>query len=508
MPIFKNPTENFIDKAVNFVSPTAGLKRREARMRNAYLNTIEPLKSSRRSKRNHSAQDQRGEDQVSANDRKYMHSIVRNLAKTNPMLRGAIERFVDNVIPPDGILPNATTGNKEFNRAAERYYMSRVEQDTLEVTNRFDFAMYQKILLNRTLSDGDFLTAFTNKRKIQGIESERIITPSIYSGQEGEKVFQGVRVNSEGAPVTYYVGFRNRYGTVINSKHRGVPHRLASFSYITDRIEEYRGTSIFLPVLDHFRDMQDIIAYEKFVMKMAACVGLKITPDDTGGNSNTPFPVSNSKEKEGTTQEINEMFPGQIFNLGKMGASDVEIVGSNRPGNNFENMMVLLARIAGVGIGLPIELILLDFNRGNMASVRAALLEARKRFYAHYAIVKRFCNKHYKWVVEQGVRDGALTVPREISNSYLDVEWSEPVWNWLDPLKEIQAEGLAIAYGFKTYEDVAKQRGKDWAQIAQKLGEQQQFYIEKGAQIIIGQPGAQILEDPEEKDQQTGNNGN
>ena len=95
--------------------------------------------------------------------------------------------------------------------------------------------------------------------------------------------------------------------------------------------------------------------------------------------------------------------------------------------------------------------------------------------------------------------------PAKIANHFWRVEWSEPVWNWLDPLKEIQAEGLAIAYGFKTYEEVAKQRGKDWAQIARKLGEQQAEFQKHEAKIVIGPPGAKILG---EDDDPTGGNGN
>jgi capsid protein len=305
---------------------------------------------------------------------------------------------------------------------------------------------------------------------------------------------QGVKVNTYGAPTLYYVGARDKYGSIKEADHRGIQARDCHHSFITDRIEEYRGTSVFLPVLDHFRDIQDIINYEKFVMKLASCIGIKIMPDKETPGLNLPFPVQDTKTaSDGKTQKINSWFPAQIFDLKAMGAGDIQVVQSNRPGDNFENMMTLIARIAGVGIGLPIELVLLDYHRGNMASVRAALMEARKTFLSHYGTVKQFCQRHYRWKIGIGVSEGVLKPSAKIEKNFWSCDWSEPVWNWLDPLNEIEAEGLQIAYGFKTYEEVAKQRGKDWAQIAVQLGKEQKKFQQEEAKIIIGQPGATVL---------------
>lgn len=158
----------------------------------------------------------------------------------------------------------------------------------------------------------------------------------------------------------------------------------------------------------------------------------------------------------------------------------------------------------GAGISLPVELVLLRFHDGNMASARAALLEAQRIFFKHYSIIKAFSQWHYKRILIEGYVKGELEVPVALRRSdFWKAEWTEPHWNYIDPVNEITAEALQIAFGFKTFDEVAKQRGKDWAKIAEKLGKEYKKFNEEKVPLVIGQPGSKTVQElmfpPEQK---------
>ncbi|MCK5127552.1 MAG: phage portal protein [candidate division Zixibacteria bacterium] len=506
---FKMQDPNFLDKTINFIAPTWGMTRQQSRMRSAFLNTLEPLDSMNRSNRSHTSRNERAEDLIKANDRKLMQSLVRIGCYENPILKGMIDRMVNNVIPPGGLVPNAITEDDDFNAAAEEYYNFRSEAGRCEITGRFDDEHCQRIALRRVLADGGFGSILTNQRTQQLTEATRILTPLVYQKFEGTFLHQGVRINDAGRPITYYIGGYDRYGNIKPNKFVGIQARNFIHLFHPDRVEQYRGVSAFLPSLQNLRDVHDILKYEKFSQKMAACVSIKIKPAEGKKKIGIPFPTKdNDTAADGKNISVKEMFPGQIFDLAKMGAEDVIVNDNTRTGDNFDKMITLLSRLAGVGVGLPIELVLLDFHRGNMSSIRSVMLEARKVFFEHYGLIRRYADRRYRWILSQGVKDGILNPPASIANNYWKVEWTEPIWNYYDPLKEMAAEGMAIALGVKTHEMVAKQRGGDWAQMAIQLGKEYKAYIKEDVPIVIGDPGSKTIQELLKDDESNTNKGN
>ncbi len=476
---------NVVDKTINYFSPEAGVKRLQARKVSQYMNTVEPLKRRRHSKITVSGTPTSPENEINVYDRQYMITLSRKMARENPIMAGLLDRIVANVIPYDGLRPNAITGDDNFDDAAENYFYERSKK--CEITNRFDFAAYQEILLKSVLRDGDFGSVFTNQRRIQGIEADRIITPQAFRSEENEKVFQGVRINDHGRPINYYVGRRDKNGRVVEKDFRALRARNFIHSFRPDRIDGYRGIPVFLPVFDNLRDFQDIMDYERFALKLASSLGIKIKPQKNNGPLGETL---GSEETREGTKKIDFKPGAMVFDLGSMGAEDIEVMNYDRPGDNFNSMMELLARLIGVGIGLPIELVLLDFHRGNMASIRLALIEARKTFFRHYKIVRDFSDRYYKWIISQGVKDGILVPSKKIQNNYWKVEWTEPVWEYMNPLQDIQADAMMIEKGLATFKEIALKRGKDWARLAVQLGKEHKFFKDQDVPITIGNPGS------------------
>ena len=54
------------------------------------------------------------------------------------------------------------------------------------------------------------------------------------------------------------------------------------------------------------------------------------------------------------------------------------------------------------------------------------------------------------------------------------VKWIPPKWEWVDPLKDRQAEKLAVDAGFRARSDVIEAEGSDPEEIDQRIAEDQE----------------------------------
>ena len=63
--------------------------------------------------------------------------------------------------------------------------------------------------------------------------------------------------------------------------------------------------------------------------------------------------------------------------------------------------------------------------------------------------------------------DGYADNPR----NYLRMDWIPPRWMWIDPLKDRQAEILAVDAGFKARSQVIEEEGNDAAEVDQRIAE-------------------------------------
>lgn len=486
-----------LDKVIGYFSPSTALRRASSTM---ILNQLQQLKTSRRG-HGINPQTQGNSDKIiNTTDRATMRNLARSMSYENKIMAGLVDRMVAHVVPHEGILPNATTPDAAFNDAAESYYENKCIENSIDVTGNFNLPDYQKMLLRSVFCDGDFLSLWTQGGLVQGVETDRLATPQKYSSLEETTFRQGVQIDSLGKIQAYHICDLLR-GYAVQNTYRPIPADSCHFSMHRHRVTDYRGSSVFLPVFDDLRDLDDILTYEKFIMKMAACCGIKIMPANNGGVftgsvGNTPLQSDMETTSDGKIQRITEMYPGQIFDLARMGASDVEFVENKRPGENFENTIKIFGMMIGAGISLPVELVLLRFHDGNMASARAALLEAQRIFFKHYSIIKAFSKWHYRRVLVNGYVTGELDVPPALrETSFWNAEWTEPHWNYIDPVNEITAEAMQIAFGFKTYDEVAKQRGKDWEKIAEKLGREYAKFNAEKVPLVIGQPGSKTVQE-------------
>ncbi len=93
-----------------------------------------------------------------------------------------------------------------------------------------------------------------------------------------------------------------------------------------------------------------------------------------------------------------------------------------------------------------------------------------------------------RWLTD-AVLSGALTLPGFAKNQrqYLRVKWIAPKWDWVDPLKDRQAEKIAQEMGWKAPSDIIEAEGQEVDETYRRIAEDQQRAKQLG--IVLGDPG-------------------
>ncbi|MDO5574427.1 MAG: phage portal protein [bacterium] len=368
-------------------------------------------------------------------------------------------------------------------------------------TGMNDFYEMQQLMFTSWLMSGDVFAIRKEKDptkmhpyslRLQVIEADRCATPmkqSFYNlnltegiAENGNKIYDGVEVNSDGSVAAYH--FRNTYPFQMTAdktewvrvKAYGDLTELPNVLHVmsSERPEQYRGVTYLAQIIE---PMLQIRRYTESELT-AALVTSFFTAFIKTNTDPAEMPFNSTAEDEDESQEKydpNEysMGPGQI-NIMNPG-EDVILADPKRPASGFDGFVKALCTQMGAALEIPRDLLMKEFNSSYSAS-RAALLEAWKMFRMYREwFTKDFCMPVYEIWLSEAIARGRVTAPGFFDDpltreAWLGAKWIGPSQGQLDPVKEIQAETLAVEAGFSTREDSAiKINGSDYNSNVEKL---------------------------------------
>jgi len=124
-------------------------------------------------------------------------------------------------------------------------------------------------------------------------------------------------------------------------------------------------------------------------------------------------------------------------------------------------------------LGIPYPYLANDMVKGNFSNSRLALIEFRRRVSAwqHSVMVYQLCRPVYARWMDAAVLSGALSLPRyEADRSrLLTADWLPTKWDWVDPLKDANAEIAQIEAGLKSRTQAIAERGYDAEQVDREI---------------------------------------
>ena len=149
-------------------------------------------------------------------------------------------------------------------------------------------------------------------------------------------------------------------------------------------------------------------------------------------------------------------------------------------------------RAVAAGLGVPYENLSGDLEGVTYSSIRAGLVEFRRRIeqLQHNVIVFQFCRPVWERFVTLAVLSGALPAHDFESNPtpYLSCDWLPPRFDYVDPAKDVKAEIEAINAGLKSRSQTIAERGYDAEQIDAEIAADQQRAARLGLTLNTNAP--------------------
>ena len=168
-------------------------------------------------------------------------------------------------------------------------------------------------------------------------------------------------------------------------------------------------------------------------------------------------------------------------------------------GGSYSEFLRTQFRAVAAAIGITYEQLTGDLTGVNYSSIRAGLLEFRRRceMVQHGVLVHQMCRPVWAAWMKQAVLAGALDAPGFARGGparrrqYLAVKWIPQGWQWVDPLKDRKAEQLAVQMRWKSRSDVIEAEGYDPEEVDQRIKEDQERAEALGLRLADG-----MQEDP------------
>ncbi|MEM9111325.1 MAG: phage portal protein [Planctomycetota bacterium] len=403
-----------------------------------------------------------GSRTLNAYDRRVAVKKARQIYESNILGRSMLDRATDNIIG-EGMYVQPKTDDEGFNAEAKAFWegydpdnRGMVDQAT---TQWRDFRNWKR--------DGDTGGLLLRSGKKQVIESDLIQSPNGSGDLHNRRgprpeIVDGFKLAPDGRPIEAYI-------QVIDEKGRDAwqPVAMRNFLYIadTDR-DDYtaiRGVPILATIGWILEQIDGTVEAAVMAYRMAAMFGL-IRKAQSPGKTVANLPIR--ANASGQSQAHITFEPGMMGHIGA--EEDIVQVKPEHPTTNYESFMTSLVRFAGLNLGLPLELALMDFSKTNYSSARASMEQAYRGFRVQQnRYASCWLSKLYRWRIAKAVKAGDLS-GSSVPENYLNHQWFGQPWPYLNPVDDAQGAMALIGAGRTTLtEDLAKRgiRYEDWLDI-------------------------------------------
>ena len=391
----------------------------------------------------------------------------RELVVTNGYAANACEAYAANLIG-DGMKPSSLIEDAELRDKVQRLWLAWTDQ--ADADGLTDFYGLQAMIAREMFVAGECFVRFRSRRagdgllvpiQLQLLQSEMLPFEKTEATPNGNRIRCGIEFNLIGRRVAYH--FRRRHpgdstdlGDVMPETVR-VPAEDVLHVYRPIDAGQIRGLPHVAPamvrlfLLDQYDDAE--LDRKKTAAMFAGSI-TKNAPEEA---------LMGEVEDTGEGIGIASLEPGtlQVLLLGE----DIKFSSPADVGGGYEAFQYRTLLAISASLGLPYHLVTGDVRQANYSSLRAELVEFRRRIgqLQHGVMAHQFCRPIWRRWLETAALSGALDLPDMTKAK--PVHWIPPRWDWVDPLKDIQAQLLGINAGLVSRRKVVEATGYDIEEI-------------------------------------------
>ncbi len=436
----------------------------------------------------------------------------RELVVTNGYAANACEAWAANLVG-DGIKPSSLLEDGALRDRLQRLWLAWT--DEADADGLTDFYGLQAMVAREMFVAGECFVRLRPRRPEDGLrvplqcqllQSEMLPFDKTETAPNGNVIRCGIEFDRIGRRVAYH--FRRRHPGDSTDRGDTIPETVrvpaADVLHIYRPLDagQIRGLPHVAPamvrlfLLDQYDDAE---LDRKKTAAMFAGFITKAAPEEQ---------LMGAVEDADDGTGIASLEPGTLQVL--LPGEDVTFSSPADVGGGYEAFQYRTLLAISASLGLPYHLVTGDVRQANYSSLRAELVEFRRRFsqLQHGVIAHQLCRPVWERWLDTAVLAGALELPgREAARA---VHWIPPRWDWVDPLKDIQAQLLAIEAGLMSRRKAVEATGYDIEEIDRENAADAARAAELGLSYTRG-PGtpqaAGAAPSPQETEPKTRNKG-
>jgi len=432
--------------------------------------------------------------------RKMTRLECRDLYRNDPIVHGAVSRFVDYSVGP-GIYPQAATSDDNWNELADSWWRDvYIPTADYRQIQGVDLITLQGLTISHRILDGELGYIMLDNGQIQPVEAGLIKTPNDLADKQN--VQHGVRVGKGGIVQGYYICERNeKDGPANPDKFKYVKRENFIHCANIFRAAQYRGVPDLAPAVPKLRDYAETSEYVLNKVKLDSEQQFKRFEKAGLPNMRNRDATVWSDENSKDPQRIEKSSWGRVHNL--MPGEDLEAFTMTNPNGEYVPFMEHELRAVAACLNISYEWMMLIFTQGSYSSQRMSRLATLRTFQCNRDwLVKCFLQRLRNWRIAKEIKNGGLP-PAPVNDNGVSqwwrCNWSQVYMPAADPQKEQAARKEEFNMGVTSLTAETRKLGRDRDDVlrekAQDLKRADEIATEYGVDpsrmIETGTPGLQ-----------------
>jgi lambda family phage portal protein len=390
---------------------------------------------------------------------------ARDLARNNAYAAKALTVITSNTVGT-GISGQARGPNKARVKQAATLWQEWAETPACDFEGRHDLSGLQSLVMETVARDGEAIIRFRRDKNLKTPLQLQILEPDFLditrtTGDNGNPIIQGVEVDKDtGKAVAVWLyeqhpGDTGWLGKLsLRRSSQRVPIDQVARVFRQDRAGQLRGVSWLAPIIIPLRDLDEFEDARLIAQKIAASFAVFVH-DATDAEMPGTSDGKDSDRLERIEPGIVEYLPpGKSVSFAE--PPSVEGFG--------EFVRGVLRKVAA-GIGITYESLTGDLSQTNFSGGRMGWIEFYRNIesWRWKMLIPQMCIPTW-----EAFKDAARYAGHDLSG--VEMEWTAPHRELINPKEEIAAMLSEVRAGFKSLSEVIRERGYDpetvFAQIA------------------------------------------
>lgn len=376
------------------------------------------------------------------------------------------------------------------NQLVEDKFAEWARPGNTDVTRRLSWWDCQRLFIHTVATDGEAFVQLVSDRTNPFGFALRFIDPEMVDVlfnktlKTGE-IYQGIEYDDMERVRAYWVKQKTRRQdtyTANDQHYVRIPASQMLHCYMREQVYQGRGFPWMASAMLRLNMLGDYEEAELIASQIAASkMGFFTRSQDGAGYEGS--------EEDTDDNFITEAEPGIFENL--PGGVSFTPYDPQHPTSAFREFIGASLRGAAAGLGVSYNTLANDLSDVNFSSMRHGALEEREIWMSlQNWMIECFCTPIYERWLERAALFGQLDpIPFDKVEDLRRHAWQPRRWQWIDPVKEVQAQKEAVALGIKTRSQIIRDLGDDPDDLWREAQEEKQKMESYGLEASSNEQG-------------------